>query len=202
MELLRDLIGTSIGEAMHLLHWLATAPEGDVCEFGVAQGATSALLADAIFDSQRHLWLYDSFQGLPRPTEEDELIDDIFNVGSIEGYAGEMANPRILVERRLASIGFPADRIHIIEGFLHADERRLPEQVAFAYVDFDFFEPTITALRLLDERLADHGRIVVDDYGFFSSGVEKAVRQFILERPRYSVQIAPRHAGHFCILTV
>ena len=46
-ELLNELIGTSIGEAIYMIHYLheAVTLPGDVCEFGVAQGATSALLA-------------------------------------------------------------------------------------------------------------------------------------------------------------
>jgi hypothetical protein len=51
---------------------------GHVCEFGVAQGATSALLASEIMgDAQRDLHLFDSFEGLPRPTAKDELKNDI-----------------------------------------------------------------------------------------------------------------------------
>jgi Macrocin-O-methyltransferase (TylF) len=43
----------------------------------VAQGATSQLMA-AEFQSEkeRNLWLFDSFEGLPRPSSQYELIND------------------------------------------------------------------------------------------------------------------------------
>ena len=85
-ELLARLIGTTPTQAMYLLAALhdSLAVPGDVCELGVAQGATSALLANELLDSDRALWLYDSFRGLPAPTAQDVLIDDIFSLGDIK----------------------------------------------------------------------------------------------------------------------
>jgi hypothetical protein len=36
---------------------------------GIAQCATSALIANEISSSKKNLWLFDSFKGLPKPTE-------------------------------------------------------------------------------------------------------------------------------------
>src|SRR5690606_12212049 len=109
LELMPKLLGTGIPEAMYMLAELHAAirEPGDVCEFGVAQGATSALLANESRGTTKQLWLYDSFEGLPKPSPQDQLKDDIFNRGSIERYEGEMrCDPREL-EFRLAEIGFP-----------------------------------------------------------------------------------------------
>ena len=144
-KVLADLIGTNISEALYLLTFLhrALAVPGDVCEFGVAQGATSALLASEIAPGDRHLWLFDSFEGLPAPSAKDVLIHDIFNLGSMARYEGEMANPERLVRSRLAALDFPAARTHIVKGFIEESIARgdVPERVAFAYVDFDFYKP-------------------------------------------------------------
>src|SRR3989442_4580284 len=93
-ELLAQLEGTQLGEAFYLLDALhrSLSLGGAVCEFGVAQGATSALIANEIRGSGKSLWLFDSFKGLPRPGAKDVLIDDIFSLGSIEKYAGTMAH--------------------------------------------------------------------------------------------------------------
>ena len=82
LDLLSRLIGTQFTQAIYLLHYLhkSLPAVGDVCEFGVAQGATSALLANEIRDTRKTLWLFDSFQGLPKPDKNDVLIDDIFNL--------------------------------------------------------------------------------------------------------------------------
>ena len=81
--LLNQLLGTSIGEAFYILNAINQTKqiEGDICEFGVAQGSTSALMANEISNTNRKIWLFDSFEGLPKPSQEDELIHDIFNLG-------------------------------------------------------------------------------------------------------------------------
>ncbi len=56
--------------------------------------------------STKKLWLFDSFQGLPKPTDKDVLINDISNAGSIEAYEGAMAVPVEEVQKRLSEIRF------------------------------------------------------------------------------------------------
>ncbi|MEU5547964.1 TylF/MycF/NovP-related O-methyltransferase [Streptomyces sioyaensis] len=203
LSLLPQLIGTEIGEAMFLLNWLQMAQDsglGDIVEMGVAQGATSALLANEITDSDRHLWLYDSFQGLSRPTVEDKLIDDFEHRGSMERYQSAMSFPERLVQQRLASVGFSDTRTHIIAGFIGPEVKELPESVAFGYLDFDLYEPILTGLRLLGPKTRPGSVLMVDDYGYFSSGPEQAVKEFISEDTRFDLVVGPRSAGSFCAL--
>jgi O-methyltransferase len=206
VELLSALLGTSPSEALYLLgnmHRCFGLP-GDVCEFGVAQGCTSALLGNEIKQfTDKHLWLFDSFQGLPRPGTEDILIDDIFGLGSIERYEGTMACPDEMVRRRLADISFPPTRLHIVKGFIEDSIRHteVPGQVAFAYVDFDFYSPIRIALEYLDSVMPVGGIIIVDDYGFFSAGAQQAVDEFIRDRPaQWHCDLPPDFAGRFAIL--
>ena len=204
-ELLARLLGTGISEAMYLLSELhaSSGDAGDICEFGVAQGATSALLANEIRESNKQLWLYDSFAGLPKPSPKDQLKDDIFGLGSMEKYEGQMRCDAAEVETRLAQIGFPKERYRVRPGFVHDSlrEGNGPERVCFAYVDFDFYEPIAHALDYLDRHLTPNGRIVVDDYDFFSTGVKVAVEEF-LARPgrRYDFALPEAFAGKFCML--
>lgn len=204
-ELLARLLGTGISEATYLLAELHTAlrDPGDLCEFGVAQGATSALLANEIRATDKHLWLYDSFAGLPKPSAKDRLKDDIFGLGSIEKYEGEMRCDATEVETRLAQIGFPAARYHVRAGMVEdtLQEGMGPAQVCFAYVDFDFYAPIAHALAYLDRHLTPQGRIVVDDYDFFSTGAKTAVDEFIAQqRGRYELILPEDFAGKFCLL--
>jgi hypothetical protein len=204
-ELLADLIGTSVSEALYLIQHLhqSLRLEGDVCEFGVAQGATSALMANEIRETEKSLWLFDSFQGLPRPGEKDQLIDDIFDLKSMEEYEGEMACPSSMVEARLRAISFPVERVKVIAGFIEETITRqaLPDRVCFAYVDFDFYDPILVTLTFLHERLSPGGFVLVDDYGFFSAGAQSAVDEFLAEhRDVYEFTLPPKFAGHFCII--
>jgi len=207
-ELLAQLVGTPISEAMYILAHLnmSIGAEGDVCEFGVAQGATSALLANEIRETSKQLWLFDSFEGLPAPTKKDVLINDIFGLGSIEKYKGQMASPEEMVKSRLNAIDFPMSRVRLVRGFIEETVKSspLPEKVCFAYIDFDFYEPILTALRMLRSRLAADGAIVVDDYGFFSAGAKTAVDEFVAEENgEFELRLPSKFAAEstpFCIL--
>jgi hypothetical protein len=203
--LLHDLIGTTIGEAIYIiqnLHEGLRVP-GDVCEFGVAQGATSRLLASEIMSTDRNLWLFDSFEGLPAPGPQDKLINDIFSLGSMDKYKGTMASPEAEVRSKLDSINFPPARTRVKKGWVRDSIKsgELPAQVSFAYVDFDFYDPIKDALEFLDSRMLPGGRIVVDDYGFFSEGAQLAVDQFVARvGSRFKFELPLRFAGHFCVL--
>ena len=104
--LLSRLTGTLTSEAYFIIHSLAKCKNlnGSVCEFGVGGGETSVLIANEILNSDRVLHLFDSFEGLPSPTEKDQLKDDIFSLGSMEAYRGTMAAPEELVQKLLSKI--------------------------------------------------------------------------------------------------
>ncbi len=204
---LSDLIGTTVSEAIYLIKHLHDSLKipGDICEFGVAQGATSKLLAAEIMAlNDRELWLFDSFEGLPPPSKEDRLIDDVFNLGEMKNYAGTMASPESEVLGKLAAVNFPAERTKIKKGWIKDFVRSadLPPQIAFAYVDFDFYDPIKEALEFVDGRMPAGGRIVVDDYGFFSEGAQLAVDRFVAAAGnRYTFALPLPFAGHFCVLS-
>ncbi len=180
VKLLSQLIGIQVKEALFLLKYLnySLPREGDVCEFGIAQGATSALLANEIQEASKTLWLFDSFRGLPRPTSEDLLIDDLRNLGSMDRYEGELECSIEWVRARLKAISF--SRAKIIPGFVQdtLKGKNLPEKICFAFIDFDLYESTLLALEFVSKRLSKGGFVAIHDYKFFSSGVEQAVKEF------------------------
>lgn len=210
-RLLGRLLGTPPTEAYYIVLALAHSRRiaGDVCEFGVAQGETTALIANEIREQvDKRLHLFDSFEGLPPPTAKDQLKDDILSLGSIEAYAGTMSCPDEMVRARLKAIEFPEDRCEIHKGFIEQTINNaplLPTKVSFAYVDFDFYEPILIALRYLYSVMPVGGRIIVDDYDYFSTGAKVAVDEFVDEvnssRECYRCFVPPSHLGHFAVLT-
>jgi len=203
-DLFKQLMGTGAAEAMAIVKALEETAhlKGDVCEFGVAQGATSALIAHEIMASESHLHLFDSFVGLPPPTDADELLDDIFKLGNMGRYAGTMACSKTQVLDRLYRVGFPRERTHIHEGYLCKTLREpgLPVAVRFAYVDLDLYESTREALEMLTNvAMVVGGIAIVDDYGFFSRGVEKAVGE-VVKRGGWRFEMSEPASEHFCIL--
>jgi O-methyltransferase len=204
--LLAELLGTQVSEALWLLAYLhrSILLPGDLCEFGIAQGCTSALIANEIRQTNKKLWLFDSFQGLSKPTKKDILIDDIFNLGSMAAYEGAMKCPVAEVKQRLNAIKFPNNRVEIVPGFIEETIRLrgLPETVCFAYVDFDFYEPILLALDFLARAISIGGTVLVDDYGFFSAGAQAAVDEFVeKQKGAFELILPPAWSGHFAILT-
>jgi hypothetical protein len=182
--LLSALLGTSQDEAQVIIAALAEVRElpGAVVEMGVAQGCTSALIANEIRDETTVLHLFDSFQGLPAPSERDVLKDDIFKLGSMAAYQSQMAVAQKHVESKLRAIGFSRGRVEIHAGLVENTLRNwdlLPSLVKFAYVDLDFYEGTKRALEFLDCACRPGAIVVVDDYDYFSTGVKTAADEFI-----------------------
>lgn len=210
-KLLARLLGTSPSEAYFIVQALSKCKDvpGDVCEFGVAQGVTSALIANEIdVSSNKRLHLFDSFEGLPKPSDKDQLKDDIFKLGSIEAYTGTMSCHEDLVRRRLDEISFPSDNYVIHKGFIERlihEDKILPNEVCFAYVDFDFYEPIKIALDFLHCVIQNGAIIIVDDYNYFSTGVKTAVDEFIQAKmgteTAYECFVPNTCYGHFAVLT-
>ena len=210
-KLLARLMGTPPSEAYFIVAAIAACRDipGDVCEFGVAQGETSALIANEIAAAaHKRLHLFDSFEGLPKPSDKDRLKDDIDSLGSMAAYAGGMSYPEDMVRRRLAAVAFPQDRYVIHKGFIEQSiraDKALPQGVSFAYVDFDFYEPIKVALDFLHGVMPAGAMIIVDDYDYFSTGAKTAVDEFV-ESSRskgalYDCVVPDKRLGHFAVLT-
>jgi O-methyltransferase len=207
-EIMGRLLGTPPPEAYFVVQALAMTSRvpGDVCEFGVAQGETSALIANEIRSTSKVLHLFDSFAGLPAPTAEDQLKDDIAHLGSMAAYQGSMNFPEDLVIARLGAIGFLRARVQIHKGFVEEstfrDRSGVPSEVSFAYVDFDFFEPIRVTLDYLHTVTASGAIMIVDDYDFFSTGAKKAVDEFAAAHAgAWRLDVPSVRLGHFAVLT-
>ena len=149
---------------------------GDYAEFGSHGGTTFAL---AYREARRHghaahLWAFDSFAGLPRPTDED---------AHPEWVAGKLATGLEEFTAICDANGIPRDAYTAVPGYY---EETLPSQgdpsdIALAYVDCDLYSSTTAVLDFLEPRLK-HGMIVgFDDYYCWSdsqpSGERRALRE-------------------------
>lgn len=221
-SLLARQYGTPPAEALDILACLSRTQyvQGSVCEFGCAQGETSALIANEILapagipQGEKVFHIFDSFEGLPKPTDKDRLKDDIFKLGSMEAYAGTMACPEDMVRARLEAVGLPRHRYQLHKGFVEdvlppaTGPFILPTQVSFAYVDLDLYEGIKVTLDWLHTITPPGAIILVDDYDFFSTGAKTAVDEFLAERyrgnadvPAYDMVVPDTAYGYFAVLT-
>lgn len=136
---------------------LAAEVAGDVVEFGCFIGTTSVFLADILSNSERTLWLYDSFAGLPEKTDAD------YSPAGEQFQPGKLFVTRKQLEHNLRR--YRATKIHIKKGwFSELSERDVPDRIAFAFLDGDYYASILDPLRLIWSRLEPGACVVVDDY--------------------------------------
>lgn len=161
--------------------------DGDYVEFGCYKGDTSLLLAEVLSEYQKSvekfveksvekpvkkLWIYDSFEGLPEKKAEDEsVLGESFR-------SGELFVTKREVKERFLRAGLPVPVIK--KGwFSELGSKDLPERIAFAFLDGDFYESIRDSLRLVVPKMSDGGVIVVHDYTNLAlPGVKKAVEEW------------------------
>lgn len=167
---------------------------GDITEFGCYTGTTSLFLRRVLDaagqSSQRELHVYDSFAGLPAKT-----IQDASGAGT-QFKAGELAVSKKQLIREFKHAGLQLPHIH--KGwFADLRERDVPPQIAFAFLDGDFYESIMDSLEVVWPRLSSGGTVTIDDYQRDAlPGVERAVRDFFEGQ-----DIRIRHEATIAIIT-
>lgn len=133
---------------------------GDIVEFGIFQGWWINWLyerTEFLNMTDRAIIGYDSFQGLSEP---DPARDGSF------WKAGMYAVSKSDVEQRVQAQTRP--RIKLIEGWF-ADSLKqhaalAVDQIAYARIDCDIYEPALQCLEYLSTRLADGAILIFDDW--------------------------------------
>lgn len=148
---------------------------GDIVEFGCYIGTTSLFIRRLLDARQenRVFHVYDSFEGLPSKTSEDAS-------GAGEQFtAGELSVSKKQLLREFQKAGLRAPVVH--KGwFSDLTEHDVPTQIAFAFLDGDFYRSIKDSLRLVLPRMQAGGTIIVDDYAREAlPGAAKAVDEFL-----------------------
>jgi O-methyltransferase len=133
---------------------------GAYVEFGCGGGATMVAAYREISkypQERRALWGFDSFEGLPAPTEQDRHPE-----WTERAYAVGLAD----FQRRLQLGDVPLEAVHLVPGFY---DRTLPGfgdcgDIALAYIDCDLFSSTAAVLEFLRPRLKTGMLLAFDDY--------------------------------------
>ena len=157
--------------AKNLLHI-----DGDFVELGCYKGDTSLLLADIIKDSNKKLWIYDSFEGLPEKSNEDNsIVGENFQKGALAVSKRE-------VKDRFLRAGIKVPKI-TKAWFGDLKPEDLPEKIAFAFLDGDLYDSILTSLQLIEDKMVSDGIILVHDYSNEAlPGVAKAVDQWMVNK--------------------
>ncbi len=146
---------------------LADDIPGDFIETGVWRGGSCILMRGilkAYGDTQRSVWVADSFQGLPEPDIDRHPIDAPWL-----NNAGKLAVSQDEVRRNFALYGLLDDQVHFLPGWFKETLPSAPfEQLALLRLDGDLYESTLDALTHCYPKLSPGGFLIVDDYNLES----------------------------------
>ncbi|MFJ3882611.1 TylF/MycF/NovP-related O-methyltransferase [Streptomyces sp. NPDC090077] len=159
--LLREHAGTVCADRLRVIadelaDLTARGLQGAVVELGCYRGAMALWIRgvlESLGDHDREIHVYDSFQGMPAPGTED----------SDHLAAGELRSSPDDVRATHTTWGRPAPVIHP-GWFDETLPKELPDDIAFAYLDGDFYDSTLTGLTHCVTRLVPTGVLLVDDY--------------------------------------
>ena len=156
---------------------LAANTIGDVVEFGCYVGTTSVPLGKRLTSTDKKLYVYDSFEGLPEKTSEDE------SPAGTQFVASELfATKKQLIKNfRQAGLSLPV----IIKGwFSDITSTQVPQKICFAYLDGDYYHSVLDPLKLIWEKLTPGAVVIIDDYANEAlPGAAKAVDEWLRAHP-------------------
>lgn len=137
---------------------LADLP-GDLCEFGCFAGTTSLFLQRLLIEkkSKKKLYLYDSFEGLPDKSEQDQ------SAAGIEFVNGELMATKSQLKLNFKKANLPLPKIKKA-WFQDLKTKDVPKQICFAFLDGDFYQSIKDPLELIKDKVKIDGLIIIDDY--------------------------------------
>ncbi len=162
---------------------------GDFVECGVWKGGSAMLIALTLLkfnQSSRKIYLYDTFEGMSNPTEDDVDIhlrkasDQLLeNSQEKENSIWCLAAYESVLQNVLTT-KYPSDNFKLIKGMVEETiPGNNPGQLALLRLDTDWYASTKHELSHLYPLLADKGVLIIDDYGHWQ-GARKAVDEYIL----------------------
>ena len=161
---------------------------GDFVECGVWRGGSSMLVARTLLrlnERDRTLHLYDTYEGMPDPTEEDVdvtgtpakiLLNESSRRDKIWAQAGLDD-----VRANLMQTGYPNSKLQFVKGMVEQTiPDSIPNKIALLRLDTDWYESTYHEFVHLFPRLSRGGVLIIDDYGHWR-GAKLAADRYIEE---------------------
>jgi len=181
---------------------------GAFVECGVWKGGSTMAALHRLVELEelnRSIYLFDTFQGMSEPTENDvtfaggaaktkfEKLKWNDGAGSDWDYSSIEE-----VKQNIETTGYPKDAFHFIKGKVEETiPEGAPEEIALLRLDTDWYESTKHELEHLYPRLKSGGVLIIDDYGHWQ-GCRRAVDEYfaklgspiLLNRIDYTGRIA------------
>ena len=158
---------------------------GDIVECGVWRGGSAMLAALTLIQNNqthRKIYLYDTYEGMPKPTDKDV---DIHGTPYFQLWKKEKELLTVSldeVKNNMLSTGYPSENIIFVKGMVEKTiPRTLPNQIALLRLDTDLYESTYHELIHLYPKVTTQGVVIIDDYGHFQGSQEATDKYFSQE---------------------
>jgi hypothetical protein len=164
---------------------------GDFVECGVWKGGSMMAIAETLIQlgiTDRQLYLYDTFEGMTAPTENDidslnrtadrQLKENFYSkeTNIVWAYSGLDE-----VKNNMSVINYPTQNIHYVKGdILKTIPETISSTIALLRLDTDWYESTKHEMIHLFPLLQRNGVLIIDDYGFWR-GSRKAIDEYVEE---------------------
>ncbi len=165
--------------------------KGDIAECGVWKGGTCMLAALSLIYfgiRDKKIYMYDTFKGMPEPSENDCIAASGENMKkrwktSIENNGNSMwASSLSEVKNNMKKTDYPEENLIYIKGDVCKTlKKNKANKLSMLRLDTDWYESTKAELELLYPLLSEKGVLIIDDYGHFT-GARKAVDEYFLNK--------------------
>lgn len=158
---------------------------GDLVECGVWKGGNILGMMEYLYHHNmldRKIWLYDTFEGMTKPSEYDVdlnntsadhviLKNNFYNCySSIDEVRSNLKLSKFESEKLIFVVGDICQTL--------TDVKNIPNRISLLRLDTDWYESTKKEMEVLYPKLVDKGVLIVDDYGHWK-GAKKAVDDYI-----------------------
>lgn len=163
----------------------------DYLEFGIFKGYSfwyAQNKAGELGLGSMRFFGFDSFSGLPEPSDVDKTDDEVF-------YEGQYQCSKDDVIRNLDSKGVDWDKTYLVEGFFEDSlvddlkKQHAIKSVGVALIDCDLYDSTRDVMSFLEDLIEENVILLFDDWNSFdgdeSKGQPRAVREFLERAPAW-----------------
>lgn len=177
---------------------------GDFVESGVWRGG-SAIVARKVLNSSRNCYLFDTFEGMTEPSENDKRIGENSPENTLnkwmalktESGSKWVASSLDEVQNNFKKFNLLSENVVFVKGDVRSTMLNLvnlPKKIALLRIDTDFYDSTLVALVNLWPMLSSGGVLILDDYGHWD-GARKAVDEWLAENGLLNLLLTPITGG-------
>jgi len=181
---------------------------GEVVECGVWRGGSMQAIALTLLelgDTTRELHLFDTFEGMPPPSDNDTRTAHGVTQTAAEMLATSDKDSNLWaiaglddVRAGMAETAYPQGLIHYHPGLVEeTTPGEAPDTIALLRLDTDWYGSTRHELEHLYSRLSPGGVLILDDYGDWD-GARKATEEWLAESNE-PIFLAPMGTGRIAV---